>query len=352
MKKWIKRTGVVIGAVVGILILAAAGATLYSLIGYRKTWDVPLPSTRSSKDSASITRGRYIVYGPGRCADCHAPDAVRPQLFLGKEVPLTGGPGETTYLGTWSAPNLTPDSATGLGAVSDGQLARMLRHGVNREGRTALPFMDAYANLSEQDLVDIMSFLRSLPPAPGVPPAHRINLLGKITLAYFIKPYAPRATPPDSLTPGVTVPYGRYIANTLGGCEACHTARNLHTGEYLSPFFSGGLPFHSRQHPGYVYVSPNLTPDSATGRITLWNEEEFILRFRKGLLIPDSPMPWGGFSRMTDTDLRALYLYLHSLAPVHRDNGPVFQPVTSVGCSISSCRPASSDGYRPVSSLN
>ena len=154
---------IVLAAVAGFVILASVAATLYALVGYRKTWDVPLPATRASTDSSAIARGRYIVYGPGRCADCHSPDSTRPQLFLGQEVPLIGGPGEHTYLGTWSAPNLTPDSATGIGAVSDGQLARMMRHGVNREGRIGLPFMDAFADLTEEDLIAVLSFLRSLP---------------------------------------------------------------------------------------------------------------------------------------------------------------------------------------------
>jgi hypothetical protein len=69
------------------------------------------------QDPAASARGRYIVYGPGRCADCHAADAARPQLLLGEDVPLTGGSGETTSLGTWRAPNLTPDPATGVGHV-------------------------------------------------------------------------------------------------------------------------------------------------------------------------------------------------------------------------------------------
>ena len=327
MKARLKKIGVLLSAVVGVGLLIAAAAVLYALIGYQRVWKIPLPATRAVHDAAAIARGRYIVYGPGRCADCHAPDFSRAGLLRGEEVPLTGGSGESTYLGTWSAPNLTPDSATGLGEVSDGQLARMIRYGVNRAGHIGLPFMDAFADLTEADLVAVLSYLRSLPPTPGVPPTQRINLLGKVSLAYFIKPYAPHVSPPENLTPEPTVRYGEYLARTLGGCAACHTARNLQTGEYLSPFFSGGLPFHSRLRPGYVYVSPNLTPDVSTGHITAWSEDDFIHRFRLGLIIPDSPMPWGGFARMTDTDLRALSRYLHSLAPVRHDVGPTVQPV-------------------------
>jgi hypothetical protein len=46
---------------------------------------------------------------------------------------------------------------------------------------------------------------------------------------------------------------------------------------------------------------------------------------RRGAIFADSPMPWGNYRRMSDTDLRALYRYFQSLAPVHRDNGPTVQ---------------------------
>jgi mono/diheme cytochrome c family protein len=327
VNKGLKVSVWVLAIGVGAIVLISGGASLGALITYHRTWNVPLPDTHAVRDSAVIARGKYIVYGPARCADCHTPNSTRPELFQGEEVPLTGGEGIETYLGMWSAPNLTSDSATGIGAVSDGQLARMIRHGVDRDGHIALPFMDVYANLTERDLVAVLSYLRSLPPLPGIPPTSRVNLMGKITLAYFIKPYAPMPAPPESLTEDTSIRYGEYLANTLCGCRSCHTARNLKTGKYLDPFFSGGLAFQSKLNPGTVYVSPNLTPDSATGHITSWNEEYFVSRFRAGLLITDSPMPWGSFTRISDDDLRALYHYLRSLAPVHQEDGPIVQQV-------------------------
>jgi mono/diheme cytochrome c family protein len=326
MPRWLRRTAIALALVAAALAAVAGVATFYALVAYRKIWALELPATHASRDPAVIARGRYIVYGPGRCADCHSPDEERRRLVFGEEVPLTGGPGEHTYIGTWAAPNLTPDPATGLGRVSDGQLARMIRHGVNRDNRIAPPFMDVFADLAEDDLVAVISFLRSLPPAPGTPPSATINLFGKITLAYFLKPYAPNGSPPPHVTSEATTRYGEYIANTLAGCRSCHTARNLKTGAYLSPFFSGGLPFKSREQPGYMYVSPNLTPDPQTGYITTWTEDAFVQRFRTGLVIPDSPMPWGSFTRMTEADLRALYRYLRTLPPVRHDVGPVVQP--------------------------
>lgn len=319
------RIAVVSSVVGGIVIAAGAAAVSGAWLLYPRTWARPLPSTRAVADPAVIERGRYIVYGPGRCADCHTADEARPALSRGETAPLTGGPGERTYLGTWTAPNLTPDAATGIGNVSDAELARMIRYGIDRDGHIALPFMDSFADLTESDLIAVISFLRSQPAMPGTAPHADVNLLGRIALTYFIDPYAPTRPIEASLTPEPTPAYGEYVARTLAGCSACHTARSLRTGRYLSPPFSGGLAFKSRLHPGTMYVSPNLTPDADTGRITTWTEDAFVARFRAGLSIDDSPMPWGGFRRMTDVDLIALYRYLRTLPPARHDVGPPVQ---------------------------
>jgi hypothetical protein len=173
--------------------------------------------------------------------------------------------------------------------------------------------------------VAILSYLRTLPAQGGVPPRKEVNLLGKITLAYFLEPYAPTAPPPLRLPAVPTPAYGGYLASTVGRCESCHTPRNLNTGEFLGPPFSGGFPFTSRNDPAVTYVSPNLTPDQRTGHVTEWTEAQFVERIRRGSAIPDSPMPWGSYMRMTENDLRAIYRYLQSLAPVYRDNGPIVQ---------------------------
>jgi len=326
MKTWFKRIAIGLAVLVAFLIAAAVGISLHAGHAYLRTWDVPLPATRAVDDPAVIARGEYLVYGPAHCADCHAPDAAKQKMFAGEIVPLTGGTGEITFLGDWTAANLTPDSATGLGAVSDGLIARAIRTGVNREGRIALPFKDTYADMAEEDLVAILSYLRSLKAEPGVAPRKEINLLGKITLAYFLKPYGPKHPPiKQRFVPDTTVEYGSYIANVIGRCESCHSPRNLKTGAFMGAPFSGGMPFESRTRPGVVYVSPNLTPDSATGVIANITEDQFLALIRGGASIPDSPMPWGSYRRMTETDIRALYKYLHSLKPVRRDNGPVVQ---------------------------
>jgi mono/diheme cytochrome c family protein len=62
-------------------------------------------------------------------------------------------------------------------------------------------------------------------------------------------------------------------------------------------------------------IPPNLTND-ATGRIYTWTEQQFIERFRKGKLIPQSEMPWNSFKRMSDEELKAIYKYLKTVPGV------------------------------------
>src|SRR5690606_36486691 len=173
---WPGRLLLVHLAVVLLALVFITGSCLYALGAYTRVWDVPLPATRAVSDPAVIARGEYLVHGPAHCADCHAPDGAKEAMFRGETVPLTGGTGELTFLGDWTAPNLTADSATGLGAMSDGEIARVLRTGVNREGRIALPFKDTYADMAEEDLVAIISSLRTLEAQPGVAPRKDVNL--------------------------------------------------------------------------------------------------------------------------------------------------------------------------------
>jgi hypothetical protein len=61
----------------------------------------------------------------------------------------------------------------------------------------------------------------------------------------------------------------------------------------------------------------NLTPQGALGR---WQEADFLRAMRAGVR-PDGSaidpfMPWKTFARMSDTELRALWAYLHALPPV------------------------------------
>lgn len=306
-----------------LLPIAAAGALSvvgFTLAAYRLEHRIharSFPATRSTEDTSAVSRGEYLVHGPGHCADCHASPAGKAVVERGGIAPLSGGHHLDIFLGRITFPNITPDSATGIGARSDGELARLFRHGLDARGGIGLPFMD-YADLAESDLVAILSYLRSVRPVWNVVSPSRYNVLGKITRAYFLAPFDPQAPPPAAPIPGRTVEYGRYLVEAVAGCAACHTARNMKTGEYTGPRFGGGMVFRRAGASDEFAVSPNLTPEPATGVMAAWDESAFVRRFKAGQMREWSPMPWGPFSRVSVDDLAAMHLYLSGLAAVRQ----------------------------------
>ena len=218
--------------------------------------------------------------------------------------------------GTFRAPNLTPDKETGIGNLSDAEIARALRYMVKHDNKFLLPVME-FTEMSDEDITAIVSYLRTMEPVRNVVPPSEYSFLGKALLAFgALKPQGPRKTPPVAVRPDSTATYGSYIANNVANCLGCHTARDLKTGAFTGPLFAGGFPMPAEYAPemeGYVFMTPNLTPNKADGVMALWDEETFIQRFQVGRLQPGSPMPWEAFALMNEMELKALYRYLISL---------------------------------------
>ncbi len=140
-----------------------------------------------------ITLGKYIVSTSG-CDDCHTPkiftdkgpvfDTTRSLCGFPEEEVLPSldvnmiGPNKwvTTekHLGAWVGPwgisyaaNLTPDNATGIGAVSEEMFIKSLREGkLKGVGRPLLPPMpwQVYGMKTDQDLKAIYAYLQSIKP--------------------------------------------------------------------------------------------------------------------------------------------------------------------------------------------
>ncbi len=72
--------------------------------------------------------------------------------------------------------------------------------------------------------------------------------------------------------------------------------------------------------PWGVTYSANLTPDKNTG-LGIWTEDMFLKAMRTGKHMGTSrqiqpPMPWPWVGKATDADLKAIFAYLKSVAPI------------------------------------
>jgi mono/diheme cytochrome c family protein len=189
----------------------------------------------------------------------------------GKEVALNGGlPLSLGPLGTMYTRNLTPDKKTGIGRYTDEQLFRMMRHGIRPNGTASMPLLMPFWKMADEDLVAIVSYLRSLPPAENEIPEPDWTFMGKAvrTFAPTFKPIenpdAPAVAPP--MAP--TIERGEYLARYVANCVGCHTQRDMMTYDAIGPEFAGGMEFEPwpALHK-YLNVdttlwlrTPNITP--------------------------------------------------------------------------------------------
>jgi mono/diheme cytochrome c family protein len=274
----------------------------------------PLTSRVFERTPARLERGKYLVEDVAPCLDCHSPhdwtqhDAPIPAGMLGAGEDMSmlkGLPGRIV------APNLTPDPETGTGNWSDDALARAIREGIGHDGRTLFPMMpyENFRRLSDEDLASIVVYLRSLPPVRNVLPKTDIIFPVKYLIRSVPQPITEPVPSPDLST---QVKRGEFLV-TVAGCADCHTPQDK--GQPLAGMdFGGGMIFDG---PWGRVATPNLTPDPSG--IPYYDEALFVQAIRTGYVKArplNQIMPWHFYRNMTDEDLKAIFAYLKTLAPV------------------------------------
>jgi cytochrome c553 len=297
IRKILKWIGIVLGSLIGLLVLALIVLYIIGTVQWNrsraKLHDVPVQMITIPTDQASIARGEHIAT-IRMCRYCHTED-------------LSGQADEVPGLITLSFSNLT-SGAGGVGATNtDEDWIRAIRHGEGQDGRGLILMPSrVWYYLSDEDLADLIAYLKSLPPLDSELPTTTLGPLGRVMLALGQIP--PEATHPDVMVidhdgqrpvapgPGVTVAYGEYLART---CALCHGSN-----------FNG----QTISEGGPDYLAPNLTPG---GEVAFWSEEEFIATLRTGITPGGKQlkdvMPWKYFGQMTDDELKAVWMYLQSL---------------------------------------
>jgi len=288
-------------------------------IGGNREFDAPYPNISASSDSTIIARGEYLAFGPGLCSTCHVPSNKIFEVENGLKTPLSGGWELKIPPGTFRAVNLTPDKETGIGNISDSELARSIRYGVGHDNRLLMNIGMPFPKINEQDLIAIISFLRSQTPVNNIVETSEYSFMGKALLALgLLKPEFNKVSPAITIEKDTTVEYGSYLAKNITNCMICHSNINPQSGKFIDPPFSGGFDFGKDPNSTdkHGYISPNITPHNETGIMANWTEDMFITRFKSGRIYKGSPMPWGALSRMDTTDIKAIYRFIQSLDPI------------------------------------
>jgi mono/diheme cytochrome c family protein len=292
MKTWLKRAAIALGVLVLLAAAAvAAGVQLAERRAHRVV-DVPARPVAWRDDAQALDRGRYLFQSRG-CTDCHgANGAGRVFVDDGKGLRIVGA-------------NLTGGPGGVVAAYQPVDWVRAIRHGVAPGGRPLLVMpSEDYNRFTDEDLGALVGYIRSLPATRGGPAEVRLPLPARVLYGFgAIGDAASKIDhtlpPPSPVPEAVSVQHGAYVASM---CLGCH-----------GPQLAGGrIPGGPPDWP----AAPRLRPGAGSVMPAYAKPEQLLALFRSGKRADGSEvqvMPFGSLRVMSETDVRALHLYLQSL---------------------------------------
>jgi cytochrome c553 len=269
-------------AVIAILFVAVvSGLSEWKL---RRHYDAPLLAL-SAAAPADPAAGEHLAKLLGCWNGCH------------------GARGEG---GTESIEGLVRNTAPTLSQVlplyDDVELARVIRYGVKRDGRSAVG-MSSYTfwPLGDQDLANVVAHLRRQPPTPPVPRRLELTWRGRLALAtgsWQVSAEQVDRTIPrwGELPRRSAFERGRYLASVI--CSECH-----------------GLDFRGNPVEG----GPSLVVVAA------YDRDAFRALIRTNVAIGGrriAPMDWTPDAGFTDGELDDLYAFLREYHAAKGDRHP------------------------------
>jgi cytochrome c553 len=248
----------------------------------------------------AVERGKHLVAARYTCTACHGQN-------FGGGVMVDAFP-----IGHLLAPNLTLGTGSRTADFQPRDWDRIVRHGVLRDGHPAVMPSEDFQHMSDQELSDIVSYIRSLPPVDNTVPASTFGPLGKVLVATGKLKFSATVIPDHMAAHPVSPPaasasaeFGKHLANV---CTGCHGA-DLSGGP-----IAGGDPSWP--------PARNLTPD-ATG-LKGWTYDQFVTALAKSQRPDGTPLrppmtlmaPYA--QNMTDTERQGLWAYIQSVPPVSK----------------------------------
>lgn len=265
----------------------------------------PLPAGEFADDTGGDPVRGQAVFTAAGCASCHhAPESE-------DKLVLAGGQRFPSDFGTFIAPNISPDPQDGIGAWSLHDFANALLRGVSPEGRhyyPAFPYT-SYIRMEPQDVVDLWSYLRTLPAASTPSQPHEVSFPFNLRrgLGLWKQVYLDPAWIVPGAEPG-EMRRGRYLVEALAHCGECHTPRDGFGGLERTAWLAGAPA------PGGEGSIPALTPDKLT-----WSAEDVAYYLETGFT-PEYDSAGGhmveviaNFAQLSPEDRLAVATYVKAL---------------------------------------
>ena len=218
---------------------------------------------------ADAARGKAVFWAGG-CAGCHiAPDAGDDDRPV-----LSGGQRFASDFGTFIAPNISPDTAHGIGGWTRAEFATAMMRGVSPDGRhyyPAFPYT-AYGRADPRDVADLHAFVLTLPESGVASAAHELSFPFNLRRAVGLwKRLHLRDDWVMAEAPTPELARGRYLVEALAHCAECHTPRDR-TGGLDTTAWMRGAPNPSGQ--GRI---PDITPAELG-----WSAQDIALYLESG----------------------------------------------------------------------
>lgn len=277
------------------------------------SWYATAPVVRDRSGLETLmgdkVNGEVIFWATG-CASCH----MTPGAKGADQLVLAGGLALPTQFGTFYAPNISSDPEQGIGGWSIATFAHALQDGVTSEGAheyPAMPFV-AYAKMKAQDLVDLKTYIDSLPASATPNKDHDLSFPFSIRRALGVwKLFAGNT---DYVLKGDLPPAvlrGRYIAEAMAHCGECHTPRDAMGGLKRGDWLSGSVI-----DDGKTKV-PNITQAALN-----WSDADIFTYLTTGAT-PDYDYAGGAMAHVVDnmghlpeSDVNAIVAYLKAVPAV------------------------------------
>jgi mono/diheme cytochrome c family protein len=301
-------------ALVAIVALLAGGALLYVDRTGIPRYAPGRVELKVDVTPERVERGRRTV--DMLCSACHLDNDSG--TLAGK--PMADLPPQ---FGTAYSANITRDAETGIGSWTDGEIAYLLRTGVAPDGRYTPPWMVKLPRMADEDLMDVIAFLRSddplVRPVRKDPPLSEPSLFTKFLCRVAFKPLPYPPAPIVAPDPSDQLAYGRYLAQGRTPCFPCHSEDFARLDEFV-PENSAGYMGGGNAMPdliGRVVNTSNITPDPETG-IGTWTEDQFVRALRYGVR-PDNTVlvyPMVPYPVLSDAEARAIFAYLRTVPPI------------------------------------